>query len=58
MQNKNKKIIGGAIWDSQAPVGYSSFQIGCVIVEYGKFNITTLMRNPEKGTKSDIYVLV
>ena len=26
-------------------MGYSSFQIGCVIVEYGLFNTATLIRN-------------
>ena len=26
-------------------MGYSSFQIGCLIVEYGMFNTTTLIRN-------------
>ena len=26
-------------------MGYSSFQIGCVIVEYGLFNTTTLIQN-------------
>ena len=41
MQNKNFKIITGA----QAPVGYSSFQICCVIVEYGLFHTTNFIRN-------------
>ena len=26
-------------------MGYSSFQIGCVFVEYGLFNTTTFIRN-------------
>ena len=46
MQNKNLKIITGANLRFSGSVGYSSFQIGCVIVEYCLFNTTTLIRNP------------
>ena len=35
----------GANLYSQAPVGYSSFQIGCIFVEYDLFNTTSLIRN-------------
>ena len=31
--------------DSQAPVGYRRFQIGCVFVEYDLFNTKTFLQN-------------
>ena len=40
IQSKNKKIIEEQTWDSQAPVGYNHFQIGCVFAEYDLFKPT------------------
>jgi len=31
--------------DSQAPVGYNRFQIGCVLAEYDLFKPTTFIQN-------------
>ena len=44
MQEKNYKIIGANLQDSQALVGYRRFQIDCVIVEYDLFNTTTFTK--------------
>ena len=32
-------------WVSKAPLGYYRFQIGCIIVEYDRFNDTTFIQN-------------
>ena len=45
IKNAKQKLYQEQIWDSQAPVGYSSFQIDCVIVEYGLFNTTNCILN-------------
>ena len=42
---KIKKLQQEQTWDSQAPVGYSCFQIGCIFVEYQLFNTTTFIQN-------------
>jgi len=31
--------------DSQAPVGYNRFQIGCALIEYYLYNTTTFIQN-------------
>ena len=38
-------ICNNIIKNSQAPVRYRRFQIGCIIVEYGLFNTTTFIQN-------------
>ena len=45
---QNKKLLHSnseQVCDSQAPAGYNYFQIGCVFVKYGLFNITTFIQN-------------
>ena len=43
--SRDQFTAGEQVWDSQATVEYSHFQIGCVIVEYDLFNTKCFLQN-------------